>query len=165
MPGVAGPGLSPDSAASLLSGFASHTPLPMPLVFSLLGYKKDIYLTLVSAVRAGARALFSRLQVLGSVLVLVPISPFTCCVTSGGSLSSLRFSSLSLGRRTTLGLMIDSPGLTSGVDKLSMAQSGVRVQVNILPVCQKPQASSMGHVQLQCPAVSFNKGSASGLGI
>lgn len=36
-------GLSPDSAASLLSGFGSHTPFLCLFAVSLLGYKKNIW--------------------------------------------------------------------------------------------------------------------------
>lgn len=85
-------GLSPDSAASLLSGFGSHTPSLCLFAVSLLGYKKNIWCWFLLC-DAGVRELLLRPQALEAV-VLVPTSPLTCCVTLGGSLFSLSFSFL-----------------------------------------------------------------------
>lgn len=85
-------GLSPDSAASLLSGFGSHTPFLCLFAVSLLGYKKNIWCWFLLC-DTGARVLLSRPQALEAV-VLVPTSPLTCCATLGGSLFSLSSSFL-----------------------------------------------------------------------
>lgn len=75
-------GLNPDSAASLRSGFGSHTPSLCLFAVSLLGYKKNIWCWFLLC-DAGVRALLLRPQALESE-VLVPTSPLTCCVTLGG---------------------------------------------------------------------------------